>query len=138
MMNKALYDLLLASFDRALSDEEQSALEEGLANSEELRIEKANLEKLRGLVAGQKHEFKPFFAGRVMNKIEAMTETAKEKGLSRWMMRMFPKVAISGLAVIVLFIAGTYLMEGSFSLETLWGISDVAAEDADYYLIDNF
>ena len=134
-MDQALYNLLLASFDRALSDEEQLALNQGLETSAELRKEQAKLQKIRDLVSEQSPEFEPFFAGRVLHKIEALE---KERGIANWMTRMFPKVAVSGIAVIVLLIASTYFMEGSFSLDTLLGIAEVATEDADYYLIENF
>ncbi|HAS41890.1 MAG TPA: hypothetical protein DCS93_15525 [Microscillaceae bacterium] len=132
------YELLLASFDRELTEAETAMLEQGLADFAELRAEKADLEKLRTLVGEQTHAFKPFFAGRVMHKIENLQQRSKEKGLTGWMVRIFPKVAVSGLAVIILLMASTYLVEGSFSLDTLLGISEVAAEDADYYLIENF
>ncbi|OJJ20787.1 hypothetical protein BKI52_09390 [marine bacterium AO1-C] len=132
------YELLLASFDRELTSDEQASLEQGLADFAELRAEKTDLENLRTLVGDQSYAFKPFFSGRVMHKIENLKQRSREKGLSSWMVRIFPKVAASGLAIIVLLMASTYLMEGSFSLDTLLGISEVAAEDADYYLIENF
>jgi len=132
------YELLLDSFDRELAEDEKVLLEQGLADFAELRAEKADLEKLRTLVGQQTHQFKPFFAGRVMHKIESLQQRSKEKGVTGWMVRIFPKVAVSGLAVIILLMTSTYLVEGSFSLDTLLGISEVAAEDADYYLIENF
>lgn len=138
-MDQALYNLLLASFDRALSDEEQVALNRGLETSAELREEQAKLQKIRNLVSEQTAtKFEPFFAGRVLHKIEALENKQKERGIANWLTRMFPKVAVSGIAVIVLLVASTYFMEGSFSLDTLLGIAEVATEDADYYLIENF
>ena len=135
---KELQDLLVASFDRELTEQEQATLEQGLANFTELQAEKANLESIREMVGEQSYAFKPFFASRVMHKIENLKQRSRERGLSVWMLRMFPKVAVSGLAIIIVLMASTYVMEGSFSLDTLLGISEVAAEDADYYLIENF
>ena len=137
-MDQALYNLLLASFDRSLSDEEQVALNQGLESSAQLRDAQAELQNMRALIGEQSYEFKPFFAGRVLHKIDALENRIKERGLSNWLARIFPKVALSGVAVILLLIASTYFMEGSFSLDTLLGISEVATEDADYYLIENF
>lgn len=137
-MDQALYDLLLASFDRVLSDEEHKTLNEGLATSKELREEKEWLQRMRVLITEQSYEFAPFFAGRVMHKIEALSQKHIERGLSQWLLQMFPKVAVSGIAIIVLLIASSYFMEGSFSLDTLLGVSEVVAEDAEYYLIENF
>ena len=117
------YALLLASFDRKLTSKEQATLDQGLTDFTGLQAEKTDLEQLRAMVGEQTYAFKPFFAGRVMHKIEV---------------RIFPKVAMSGLAIIILLLASTYLIEGSFSLDTLLGISEVATEDADYYLIENF
>lgn len=131
------YALLLASFDRELTSKEQATLDQGLTDFTELQTEKNDLEQLRAMVGEQTYAFKPFFAGRVMHKIERL-QHSREKGLSGWMVRIFPKVAMSGLAIIILLLASTYLIEGSFSLDTLLGISEVATEDADYYLIENF
>ncbi|EAY29268.1 hypothetical protein [Microscilla marina] len=137
-MDQTLYNLLVASFDRDLSDEEQTALNQGLERSEDLRREKIALQNLRKLTAAQSPEFAPFFAGRVMHKIDTLQTQPKEPALAKWLTKMFPKVALSGMAVIVLLIINTYFMEGSFSLDTLLGISEVAAEDADYFLMENF
>ncbi len=131
------YALLLASFDRKLTSKEQATLDQGLTDFTGLQAEKTDLEQLRAMVGEQTYAFKPFFAGRVMHKIEHL-QHSREKGLSGWMVRIFPKVAMSGLAIIILLLASTYLIEGSFSLDTLLGISEVATEDADYYLIENF
>lgn len=137
-MDQALYNLLVASFDRDLSDKEQAALNQGLETSEELRKEQAALQNIRKLTASHSPEFAPFFSGRVMHKIESLQKHPKEQVLTKWLSKMFPKVAVSGVAIILLFLASTYFMEGSFSLDTLLGISEVAAEDADYFLIENF
>ncbi len=137
-MDQALYNLLVASFDRDLSDEEQAALNQGLETSEELRKEQVVLQQMREITAAHSPEFAPFFSGRVMHKIEALHQPTKEPVLAKWLTKMFPKVALSGVAVILLVLVSTYFVEGSFSLDTLLGISEVAAEDADYFLIENF
>jgi len=126
-MNKELYQLLLQSLDGSLTPEEQKRLDEGLRNHEALRQEKVVLERIREELGDTKYHFDPFFAGKVMNRIEQM-----EKGTQSWgngWIAAFRQVALPGLAVLILLLVVTWLTEGSISLEAMTGISDLYQED---------
>ena len=69
-MDNNLYNLLLRSFDTPLTENEQRQLENALASSEEFRAAKEEIVALRFGLQGLKGEtFKPFFAERVMERL---------------------------------------------------------------------
>ncbi len=126
-MNKELYQLLLQSLDQSLTLAEQKRLDEGLHTAENLRQEKVELERIRQELGDVKYHFDPFFAGKVMNRIEQMEKGTQSRG-NGWIVA-FRQVALPGLAVLILLLIVTWLSEGSISLEAMTGISDLYQED---------
>ncbi|MFZ5518969.1 MAG: hypothetical protein ACOY90_20220 [Candidatus Zhuqueibacterota bacterium] len=71
-MDKKLLELLYRSIDSVLSESERQKLDQALRESASLRAEKKALLKMRShLLPEQPVKFKPYFADRVMNRINA-------------------------------------------------------------------
>ncbi len=94
-MKEEILELLGRSFDSSLSDVEQRQLEEALAESPELRAEKARVEALRKAVSSSvATSFDPFFADRVMQRIrEEQTEGREESLIADSLIVLFRRVA---------------------------------------------
>ncbi|MFK7904857.1 MAG: hypothetical protein AB8B69_07015 [Chitinophagales bacterium] len=134
-MNKELlYHLLLRSLDEPLNGEEQLQLKNGLAHSAELRAEKEKLLKIRIMLENQQeaYHFKPFFAGRVMEKIRAeqsSTIQVPDTDFITALMLSFQRMAIPSFAVICIVLMYVYTTADTLSLQAIMGISDVTPED---------
>jgi len=138
-MDKKMLKLLVRSLDDDLSKEEKKQLEIAIEKSENLRKEKEKLLKLKALVEKQEYKFKPFFAGRVMNKIEQQKDKKVIfpdflNGFSV----AFKRVVLSGAAAILLLIFSIYFSEGSFSFNSLLGVDSLSNENLVTYLLFDF
>ena len=107
--NKKRKQLLYRSFDQELNPAEQAILAQALENSPALRQEKEDILALRTAAATTAvHSFKPFFADRVMEKINRYA--GKPNGLDVQafydsLVYVFRRFALAGaLASIILFI----------------------------------
>ena len=116
--------LLIRSFDDELSAQEQARLAGALAASAELRAEKARLEVLRATLGEQAYAFRPFFATRLMARLQRERET--------WATSLpfaFRRIALPALALVVLLLLTVAYTEQSLSLEVLTGVSGLAVDD---------
>ena len=120
-----LKKLLLRSFDDELSAAEKKALEKGLAESQELRDEKAAIETMRTTFGNFSPEFESGFADRVMQKLET-TESKKSIPLYP----IFKRVALSGVAAIIALLFSIYYTDGSLSLDAIYGLYEYAPDEA--------
>jgi hypothetical protein len=118
--------LLYRSLDGDLKAKDQKKLDEELEKSKELCKEKERvLAQRRAVAASAGQSFGPFFAERVMNRIEALGQ--KKNGLETFyesFMAAFRKVAIVSAAVLVLLISYNVMK------------SDVVPEDELFFLAD--
>jgi hypothetical protein len=79
--------------------------------------------------AGVKFSFKPDFSDRVINRIFAAIETGKrEIEFVRSLNYVFYRIAITGVAAIVVLLISIFLMEGSLSFDSFLGLSDTDGE----------
>ncbi len=121
-------NLLLRSFDGDLSQNERAELETALQNSPELREEKKSLEAVRGMIAsGAVRKFKPFFAARLMQRIQS--ETAQREDFFESLIWMFRRIALAGALTVILLFASALLTGRAPSLSTLFGMPQVTIED---------
>lgn len=127
MKKENINELLLLSFDQELSPEERAGLDAALADSEALRREKQQLEKLRDLLGGLRAEADRTFAGKVMSKLGASPVEAT-------LLSLLPRAAAACLIILLLTLIGIYLSEGSLSTDAIIGVSNLAPEDAYTYL----
>lgn len=134
-MNKnQLYHLLLRSLDESLSKQEQSQLETALSQSAELRAEKKQLLEVRALLERQEtaYQFKPFFAGRVIEKIRLEKNPSIQTSNIDFLTALvlsFQRLAVPSFTLICLLLAYTYFTTDTLTLQAVMGISDVALED---------
>jgi hypothetical protein len=136
MDNKKMFDLLIKSFDEQLSPDETKQLEEALSESDDLRKEKEHLLKLRRVLSSQQYEFKPFFETRVMNRIlKLKSGKVFELDFTKNLSTVFKRVAISGIAAIIILLITFYISEGSFSLDTLTGVETFSDDSLISYLL---
>ncbi len=120
-------NLLIRSFDSKLSKNERAELENALQNSQELREEKKRLETMRGVIArSADRSFKPFFAARVMRRIDAAANQQEFIESLSW---MFRRVVLAGALSVILLFASALLTGRASSFSTLFGMPQVTIED---------
>lgn len=105
------------------------AVDEVAVNDEYNLMDTNDNENLKRLLQSQNTAFKPFFVGRVMNRIEQLEATQGAPTLAA----AFARVALPGLAVAVALLLGVYLSQGSLNLDSLTGLSDLYVEDVMLY-----
>lgn len=75
------------------------------------------------------YDFGPGFAGRVLNRIfSADQAVTREIEFSRSLSFAFSRIALTGVAAIVLLLISIFLMQGSLSLDSILGLSDSQTE----------
>lgn len=131
-----LLDLLIRSLDHDLSEEDQVKLENALADSKDLRKEKEQLIRMRKLMATQSLQFDDSFTQRVMSRVnQEKKRRIIEFDFMKDLNRVFMRVAISGVAAIVILLLTIYLTAGSFSLDSLSGTESYSEENIISYLL---
>ncbi len=99
-MDTRMRELLIRSFDAALSGKQRRELDAALASSEELRVERDRLLALRaGAAESASPGFGPYFAERVMAQVSAVGE----RSLAADLFTVFRPVALAAtIALLVL------------------------------------
>ncbi len=126
-----LKELLYRSFDEQLNPKEQKKLEAGLASSKELAEEKEAISRMRSQLSNTDFKFVDGFADSVMEKLG----NDKDKQIST-LYSLFKKVALSGVAAIIIFLITIYFVDGSVNLETIQGIAEYTPGDDELSLIN--
>lgn len=135
-MEKDLYTLLLKSFDAELKPKERQQLEEGLRLDAGLLEEKHKLEKIRTLLAEKEDDFSPFFETRVMGRIEGLAMNGWAGNLfTERLSFVFRRVALLSLGIMLALVITSWIREGSLSLETMTGISELRNDGASTFLL---
>jgi hypothetical protein len=129
--DRKILKLLYRSLDWDLNDTDQKKLDEALGKSEELRKEKEKVLAQRQAVADSAEQsFEPFFAERVMNRIEGMGK--KKNGLEAFyesFMAAFRKVAVVSAAVLVLLISYNVIKSDIVPEDELFFVADTTMEE---------
>ncbi|MCP4631321.1 MAG: hypothetical protein GY855_00230 [candidate division Zixibacteria bacterium] len=130
-MDKKIKKLLYLSFDSELTKTEKKLLENALAASEELRNEKNLIEKLRETtVSEQKDRFKPFFAERVMQRIESMeSPEAESEQFFASMLKLFKPIAVVGVTAVFILTAFNIYKGNDLSLSSVLGIYEESSNE---------
>jgi hypothetical protein len=117
-MDNNLYNLLLRSFDAPLTESEQRRLENALTSSEEFRTAKEEIVALRLGLQGLKGEkFKPFFAERVMERLNT-----HPLSMAEYFVSVFRDVAIGAAVLVIICSAYNISRENTFTLDSALGI----------------
>ena len=122
--------LLIESFDRQLSLDEQAFLNQALAQDAELRAEKQQLQAIRDELSQLQVAPKIGFADSVMSKIE----TKQPGGFIYQMNRLFPQVIAASILIAMLSLFSIYWSTGSLDTDSLIGYQDLQPEEAVYVL----
>lgn len=117
-MDNNLYNLILRSLDAPLAEREQRELESALADSEEFRTAREEIVALRnGLQALKGETFRPFFAERVMDRLNN-----PQLSMAEYFVSVFRKVALSAAVLVIICSAYNISRENKFTLESALGI----------------
>lgn len=126
-MKKPL-ELLYRSFDTNLPQQEKDMLDKVLSQSDELLREKILIEDLRRAISQLSIEdFKPFFAERVISRIEHK-KTQSEAFFSS-LCRSFKWAIIPSLAIVIAILVSNILSADEFSIGGAFGFPQVTIED---------
>jgi len=120
-----LKKLLQRSYDDDLSASERKRLENGLANSEELRAERAEIESVRKIFADFDPHFDADFPDRILQKL-----ADHKADISPSFYAIVRGIAISGVAAIVALLISIYFVDGSLNVDAIYGVSEYAPDEA--------
>ncbi len=130
MINQEMYDLLIRSMNEQLPAEEDKQLQQALKGSSELREEKIKLNKVGKLLSSRNYSFSDGFHNRVM---QAVSDEKKGKVISidftRSFTSMFNRIAVAGVAAILLLVISLYISHGSLNVNTLTGIDPISEDN---------
>lgn len=136
MENQELLELLIRSLDSNLNDKDRMMLENALSESEELRSEKEKLVRMRELIGSGDYQFKHGFSDRVMNRLnKSKNGLGIEFNFARDLNRVFTRVAITGIAAIILLLFSIFLTTGSVSFDSLSGAESYSEDNVISYLL---
>jgi hypothetical protein len=128
---KKIRKLLYRSLDDELNVKDQKKLYKALEKSEELRKQKEGLLAQRQVVSESAgHSFGPYFADRVMNRIEGLSQ--KKNGLEAFyesFMAAFRKVAIVSAVILVLLISYNIVKSDIVQEDELFFMADTTMEE---------
>lgn len=127
-MDNVAKNLLYRSMDSELNPKEKKMLEEALADSEELRLEKQSIDSLRQNIKGTKEtSFNAGFADRVMNTI--IDQRSENEQFFDSLLVFFRPIAIAAIVLIIIFAGYNMSSSGQFSVEGALGIPGVTVDD---------
>jgi hypothetical protein len=134
--NKKILELLYRSFDRTLSEKQQKRLDEALKNSEELRREKNRAIKLRKSASDTaKLSFNPFFAERVLSRIETVQSKNGLEAYYQSLKVVFRRVAVAGAVVMLGLLLYNFQIGDCLNSDEILYVSDTTIEEIlDYSL----
>ncbi len=136
MIKDEINNLLLRSFDEDLKPEENDWLEKELADSSELREEKRKLVEMRKIVSSNQYSFSPGFREKVMTKVyEEKVPLILRPEFNRSLFTVFKRVALTGVAAIVILFLSIYLSDDSFTFNSLTGGDPYSDDNLVSYLL---
>ena len=136
MIQKELYDLLLRSFDEELNSSETKKLELNLSGSAELREEKRRLLEMRKIVSSNQYSFSSGFQEKVMTKVyEEKEPLILRPEFNRSLFTVFKRVALTGVAAIIILFLSIYLTDDSFTFNSLTGGDPYSDDNLVSYLL---
>ena len=136
MIQKELYDLLLRSFDEELNSSDTEKLGLCLSGSAELREEKRKLVEMRRIVSSKQYSFSSGFQEKVMTKVyEEKEPLILRPEFNRSLFTVFKRVALTGVAAIIILFLSIYLTDDSFTFNSLTGGDPYSDDNLVSYLL---
>jgi hypothetical protein len=131
-MNKKILKLLYRSFDTELSQRDQKRLDDAIEKSEALQLERDRaLAQRQALAKSGSQSFTPFFAERVMGKIESLGQ-AKKNGFELFyetFKATFQRLAIASAIVLLVLVSYNLIKGDILPQEEIIFASDAAMEE---------
>jgi len=93
--------------------------------------ENEEFQKISDLLNEADFKFKPFFSTRVMSKIDSLQHVE----FAHKLIPAFQKIVIPGIAVIIIFLAIIFFVNGSLSLDTIMGTEVLSNENLSAFVI---
>jgi hypothetical protein len=126
--SKTPEEVLYRSFDARLTPSEKVALEKALAQSADLRKKQKSIAQLRQAIKQNAVQaFTPFFADRVMQQIYTISRVTEDFFTS--LLWSFRRVAIPGLACLILLVGHNFMRKGKISAETFLSRPQLSLEE---------
>jgi len=136
MVKKEIHDLLIRSLDEELPSSEMERLERLLSESPELREERRKLLEMRRIISSKQYSFSDGFQTKVMDRIAEENEPLiLQPEFNRSLFTVFKRVALTGVAAILILFLSIYLSNDSFTLETLTGGDSYSDDNLVSYLL---
>jgi hypothetical protein len=120
-MEKKKIRLLMDSFIREMSIEEQQHLDNWLQADEALQAEAEKLHRLHAVVAEATQPFRPFFATRVMSRLQKLEEATLAQGMAFAFKRFALPLLAAAVILLLIALAGSH----TFSIDTLLGVEQL-------------
>ena len=128
--DEEILELLYRSFDDELSEKEQALLEKALKDSEELRRERTEIQEQRqALSESAVQSFKPYFAERVMQRIDALSEKNGLEKFYETLKAMFRRFAIAGAVILIALVIYNLRIGENISSEEIFYAADTTVEE---------
>ena len=136
MIKKEIHKLLVRSLDEELSSSEKEKLEVCLSESSELRDEKRELLKMRNIISSTRYSFDAGFHAKVMERIaEEKEPLILRPEFNRFLFTVFKRVALTGVAAIIILFLSIYLSDDSFSFHSITGGDTYSDDNLVSYLL---
>ncbi len=137
MVEKEKLNLLLRSFDEELDADQAAKLKEALKSSG-MQAERDEILAVRNLIASRKSSFKPGFKDRVLNRIrEEGHLQVINTDFNHIFFNVFKKVALTGVAAIVILLLSIYLSGHKPGVDTIVGDTNSDDNLVSYLLLDD-
>lgn len=120
-MEKKKLQLVIDSFNRELSAEEQQQLNQWLQTDEALQPEAQKLYKLHTVIAEAALPFRPFFVTRVMSRLKNLQQATLQQGI----VFAFKRFALPVLAAAVILLLIALAGNNTFSIDALLGVEQL-------------
>lgn len=124
--NKDLYHLLNQSLYSTISDSDEQVLAKALESNPELKAEKVKRIRLHSLISTQNYRFKPFFASRVMSRIDLAQEPV---GLLAGINYAFMRISLPTMLAVFVWFLIFWGAEGNMSVDGLLGVSGLSYDE---------
>jgi hypothetical protein len=130
---RKILELIYRSLDGALTEKEQITLDYALKKNESLRKEKQEIEAQREAISssfGDELHFKPFFAERVMSRIESVPERENYVDIFfNSLFSLFNKLAVIGTVICIIMISYNLSKGESIKEDDAMVVSQVTYEE---------
>lgn len=100
-------------------------------NTEHMNNKDEELRKIEQILSKGDFDFKPFFSTRLMAKIDALQPAEQFSKL----LVAFQKVVVPGIAIILIFLASLYFIDGGITLDSLVGTGTLSDENLSAFLL---